>query len=278
MWNAFQNVERRTACGIAALSLICLETIIQVLQMNAINMVTTKQDERFSAFVIDVDCIERLWKLFESYQCSVSAEFGCSDKTRIECNQLAPLKEFQNSTARRILFIEFSGERNGLRTSIVFEEKQEYGGYIRYSVRGKDSEVLHMSRAIEEIIASTRMWYSSLVAFEPYHKGMLQGAYSSFSLAATTVSGALAALFYLGPSASRAHYLQIALAVSLFLIVSPALAPPIIRFLFPAAIFAIGDGKARAENARFWRNIIGGGVILAIVVGLITAFLYEKIH
>jgi hypothetical protein len=118
----------------------------------------------------------------------------------------------------------------------------------------------------------------------PYEYGARSASLTALGLALLLIVVVSFYFIYISPEIMKSDSVRNATIIIggisnilLFFISIVRFSNPIIQKLFPPAVFEIGVGMKRSESSKYWRNFIGGGVILAILTGLAAIGLYEHV-
>jgi hypothetical protein len=228
---------------------------------------TTKNWEKYQAFQITTKEIQALWTAVSQNSSHAKLTFGCSDGSAIATTDADSVLKFPNSRTRSISRIEFdNGYGSDLRIRVVFESTAGFSK-IQYQLAGDDKAVLHKAREIEEIIETCRVWYSSIAA-SPFARGALTASFYFIGFIGSF--WAFVALNHGTKGMPRIlNYLPILL--SPFYLVA-LLANRWIPWMFPPAVFAIGDGIRRARNSAFLRRFVGVTLLAGLILSVAGRF------
>ncbi|MGD0639957.1 MAG: hypothetical protein ABR878_00770 [Roseiarcus sp.] len=246
---------------------------------------TTKRHECYQAFDLDVAAIDTIWKIIQDYGHSPKVVFSCSDNSTIESLNLDTLTKFTNTDDRQICSVTFRCTGYAPpQIELSFTRYKDYGACIKYSISGDDKDVLHVSRSLNDVIRNCGVWYSTLTAMSPYEYGARSASLTALGLALLLIVVVSFYFIYISPEIMKSDSVRNATIIIggisnilLFFISIVRFSNPIIQKLFPPAVFEIGVGMKRSESSKYWRNFIGGGVILAILTGLAAIGLYEHV-
>ena len=223
-------------------------------------MFTTLTKGFKKAFVVDAEVIDALYEEVTKYVEDLHIKFSCSDGSENEPQDLKELYEFPNPNNRQIQSIEISSPY-GKDPHADIKIRNEYPNneLIHYELRGDEKDVLLLGRKIEEILSNSFQWYSYLLTTRWI-----------IAFIVWTI-GALAIGAGLPIGTTEPNVLLLSIGPVCFLTVG--IAWLFGNKVFPMAVFAIGGGKNRHAASVQRRRRLGEGVILALVVALLAAFI-----
>ncbi|MCP8937339.1 hypothetical protein NK718_02325 [Alsobacter sp. SYSU M60028] len=229
---------------------------------------TRKTVDRYIAFKIESEIIDRIAELFARDGLQPSIVFNMSDDTEISTNSFDELKKFPNTKERRIEEVKASSlYSQSPRIELTFRDAEEYGGKVSYTVTGEDRTVLHLTSEIDSIISAARMWWTPIVSRTPYLKGVESG-----SQGALLILSSVCMLMTMSGSLSDATRASLTTAwqtmAGVFLVWSGINWTA--RFIFPAASFATGQGVGRFKMRENWRLLVLLATVVGVAGGLIT--------
>jgi hypothetical protein len=134
---------------------------------------------------------------------------------------------------------------------------------VDYEIAGDEREVFYLTSAINESVLAVRTWYSKLA-----HMDTSWGWFILFPL----VGASLALIDF----DSRIFGIPSWLVWAGSFVVLVVLLIVLKRskgWLFPIAVFAIGEGRKHNERLRFWRTTIGVAVILGFIVSVVSGLI-----
>lgn len=190
--------------------------------------------------------------------------------SKLEGVSISELLELSNIGRQHIRAVRM---RSNYHSSPKFDIDFESDGYragINYRIDGERDDAEHVEAEIEQIIARARQWYSHLAFVDLV--GLLLGAalfaWLAFSLIYFIL--ALAGKVSEEPSSPRDSALAQGFAIVLVVILAAigALGNKFRRWLFPVAIFALGEEGDRPRKLSAWRWFLGGTVVVGFIVNL----------
>lgn len=156
-----------------------------------------------------------------------------------------------------------------LSISIVFDSARYGAPLARISVKGSERDVFDVGNAAREIVEMSRAWYSKLITIELFLVGMFLFVVGAFGV------GSL--LFRIAGIDGDIEYGVLEVLGGMAVIFGvPAVVLWVLneakKWLFPRAVFLIGEGKRRYDRTVFWRNTIGVVVLLGFLVSAAASF------
>ena len=144
---------------------------------------------------------------------------------------------------------------------------------VSYSVTGNDRDTFLVAGRLDELVGRSRAWYSRLAHLDMV--SVLLGLIVVAWVIITTATGLMAILgkYHSGESnaGDQAAAFVITMAALIVVTIAGMLLNQFRRWLFPVAIFAIGDERRREQKLQFWRSVLGIAIIIALVVNVVTA-------
>lgn len=223
------------------------------------------------AFYLDEAALRRIVACVEEFQEVKGFDVAFSDESEICYETLNEVLQIPNVKPREITGITISTRsRDDGDIYLKLDQAEYFGGQafppVYYSIEGEEKDVSFIAGKLDEVLAQAKSWYSSF-------------AFRGLGLILLILLGVIFLLVLLGvidrvivsendesTSNSGIYY---ALLVWLILIpVASWLQPK----LFPAAVFAIGDGLRRYEQVKTIRRIVFGTVLGGIGLAVISAF------
>jgi hypothetical protein len=274
---------------------------------------STSKQELTIAFVLDEDALRQLISKIQStigQQTVTSFNVGFSDKTTITTSSISDVLSLPNSGLKTIEQIAFTITRGpssaktykfkflrrarkaiqALRGADSDTNKDRVGSAasnpndgsadealkvsvkfwnitgvssVDYEIAGDEREVFYLTSAINESVLAVRTWYSKLAHTEAGWLGIILVPLASFGFIIIDYDARMFGM-----------PLWLVLAVSLVgLLVLLFLLAKLKSWLFPIAVFAIGEGRKHNERLRFWRTTIGVAVILGFIVSIVSGLL-----
>jgi hypothetical protein len=175
--------------------------------------------------------------------------------------------------SKQIHTIEISGHNKGRRISLRLGVNYDVARLvpIELDIVSTDHDAMIVTRnGIEEAMQAGMQWFSGLML-----PNVLL-ALMSYLLAVPIVTGLFVAginwFFHLDMISEK--------RVSLYLVLT-WLALTVAVFyakqqMFPKMVFEVGKSAKIAKRAEYWRNVVGVGIILAFVIGMVSAVFVER--
>lgn len=205
----------------------------------------------------------------------------CSDGSRLESNNIADIIAFENPNYRAIISLTLEArtsvaERFSLRiTSEVFYRVAEMNVESE-----SDERALYVSSEVIRRLNEMKPWYAFLVRYLwSMIFGLLSFGYGTWqAIQDTLLNGKL---FNLTPSSiSQISILSVVYLLTILCLVIYVLLLLIDRLqniLFPKVFFLLGKQKQTMASIEWWRQLVFGGIVLAIVTGVLGNFIYSMI-
>jgi hypothetical protein len=234
-------------------------------------MKVSREARLTSPFVLTVSELERVRRYFDASH-DLIIKITCDDEIVREFNSTDELAEYENLPSRAINSIGIN----------VFQNDGERVAFIHFGVaprknitvklKGEERDVLALSEFIDARLPAMRPWYGFMVMFD--WKGMLiswlvvMGIYSLIMLflkklpLAVTDNITAAIVIYV-------------ISLVLTLLVVSKLWSAILDKLFPPGVFAIGQGEKRHHDYDIYRQLIVIGIIIEVVGGIITNYMFS---
>lgn len=231
---------------------------------------TTYEKTSQKAIRVNQRALTDLWLLAlpTNQKNSPSFKVKLSDGATIDELNLKELLELPNSITRAFKQVQLSNRFDSEPRIRIWIGPDLGSSTITYSVTGQDKEASYIHGEIEKILRDCYEPYSYFFSMPQNHSTMWlvfsQGVGVFLSFAASPIKSSVLAI--LGP----------------ILVISPLVWGFILSpYLMPPVVFDIGDGISRAEQLKARRSqllwVVIIGTIIAIVTGLIVAFLYDQI-
>jgi len=139
---------------------------------------------------------------------------------------------------------------------------------IDVTIAGPREKCTAARAEIETILSSARLWYAPLFEwwfFKWVLPWIVAGSLLSFGIDRAFVA--------LGMPDAPVWVRGVWLFLVAFLLI------PVLNFsgrwMFPHMVFGIGRSNKIGERAKYWRNAIGIGLILAVLAGLVSMVIYD---
>jgi hypothetical protein len=220
-------------------------------------------------FVLNEERFRKLTALIQELTGAETLEYTVrlSDGSYTTYSSADEVLSIPNSRERQIksIWIE-SPYSNELRIEVKFQS-ETYLEPIEYTVSGVEKDVFHASARLDEYFSGLRQWYA------PVSGGGNRNFVIPMNFAlvlAFTVPRWLAEAITT-PATPSAEELTLVLLLSV--VASPVgmyLGSRLRRWLFPNGTFATGDGIDRHSYRVRMRRLVGGGVILALIISILS--------
>ncbi len=232
-------------------------------------MKTTITKELHNSLLIESDEIKSLYSFISSRYKEITVIANCADGSKLESKEIDEILSFENPNYRKIRSI-------ALYAFTDYNEKLSLNFWTdrvtvtaELQIESKDDEqALYTSREVLNKLLEMKPWYDLLtrmpISYVVFGLWFLWGMFSTIPL-------------FLGtrpPSATLARFslletINIAVLVT---IIAFAITYPFDwaqKQLFPKVFFLLGRQKKTMETIVKWRGFVFGGLILAIVTGVI---------
>ena len=172
-----------------------------------------------------------------------------------------------------------TGYRFEPKVSLTFA-RSDYGFTISYTVAGSQVASSFIASQLEEIIKRSKPWYNKIATTDSV------AVLLNFMLGLCVLASILGVVVRLNQDAASAAKLESETTVdsvltvlnwigfaALALIGLGYLLNKLRAWVFPIAIFAIGDGVQLVSRLAWWRGLLGVAVIVAALVNIATGLL-----
>lgn len=210
------------------------------------------------AFVVGEYELKKLTKLLQNRVGKVDIRADCADGFSREFENVDDLIHYENSKSKEIRRLHLSASSGDLSKSatITFPDFSKRGILIDFT--GSEDFVYTLQRNTLDIITGTRPWYSILAR-------IINSVYG-WSLAFGIVYPALSVM------SSFVYKVENIIVPFIVFILTWMIVIPLnklCQFLFPQAVFTIGQGKFRFEDKERFQWGVGIAFIVSLAAGLI---------
>ena len=226
-------------------------------------------EELSQAFILGPDALKKLVELLEKHIGTISISADCTDNIQREFTTVKELIDYENPTSKRIRRIYLSARKDFEKSAtIVFRDSSSFSGGMSLSIAASEDVVLQLKDKILDIISGTRPWYNFL-ARSDVDTPTGFAFYLLFFLGVIILSTFVAFKFGLISDSKEETKLGdqlssfILFTYTIFAIVYFALFSKLLKWLFPSAVFTIGQGKSRFKSLKWVQ-----GVVIAFIVSL----------
>jgi hypothetical protein len=161
--------------------------------------------------------------------------------------------------------IEISAWPRGSRISISLGQRGLFS-VVDVTIAGSRDKCTAARAEIEPILDASRLWYA------PFYERW------SLSILPWVVVGLLLSeMISRWPISKDAPIWVSLIAFLAVLVLAVAVFNLFGRRMFPQVVFEIGRSNEVGERARYWRNAVGIGFILAIVAGIAASLIYDRL-
>lgn len=228
------------------------------------------------AFSLSAETLKSLVRFLETISDEFLIKVGLSDGSELTCPSPDDVIGLPNTKERRITRLTLStkwGSDPSVR--VVFREVS-YDS-VAYEITGDDERVCYIADKLDEMLESTRQWYTRL-AFMDFELVMLQ------ILAAVILTGVLALAIIASRAKALSHEVRedsvrdVLLRSVVWLLIPVtfgfgAMTNRVRKWLFPISSFLVGQGVDRQKSAELWRSIIAVGFGIGLTVSIIGGLL-----
>lgn len=213
------------------------------------------------AYIFGRDEIKKVEKIFASLGQTPRINVKCFGGLALSPTSYDELLEISNSGNTTIKSMHFSS-RYGSEVDLDLRFTDRAHSPIELNIGGEQTDVLRVSGEVAEIVEHCKTWYSPTAKLDTP---------AIWALGLLLVS----ACFGISVPLARKHPVFAAIGVILGLVILNGYS--IIRFFFPLYIFRIGKGADAPGVYQGRRSYAFGGVILAVLTGLIVEYLSRSL-
>lgn len=229
--------------------------------------------DKAGGFSFSEQSIKDLWKEareFTTGHVSISVELEGGHSVTL--NEISELFDDAFIRSNYITLMTISGSRYDLnptkRISIALRN-QPLIGAVGFSISGERRECAAKRTEIENILNGRKLWYSKWIYEMP---SRLLIALFIFSGLIQPVIDKIVLSIGLDPS-FKSNLIVGFPIYGACLVLASALRPR----MFPKVIFEFGKSGTIGRRADFWRNFVGGGILLAFIVGIASTLFLDFI-
>ncbi len=222
------------------------------------------------AFVVGPDELKKLVGLLQECIGEVSLSVDCIDKLQREFPTVKDLIDYENPKSKRICRIYLSAREDIEKSAtITFRDASSFSGGVSLSITAREDVVLRLKDKMLDIVAGTRPWYNSLARSDLASQTGLVFYFLSF-LGVIVLSTFIAFKFGLISDSKEGMEFGdqlrsfIWFTSAIFVIVYLAFFSKLLKWLFPLAVFTIGQGEYRFETLKR----VQWGVVISLAVSL----------
>lgn len=232
--------------------------------------------EKYDAYSFDAATIKDLWSLLKTFsknEARLTIKITLEENNIVEASDPDVLFQDPYVKYKYIKSIEISTSNyDGGSFSLASIGLRENSGWtmpIDITISGERDLSTTLRSNIEDIINGRRLWYARFMLPDDY-------AYHLLMLIVLIGAMATAVSFfhkYYGPVNSQDNILLVIVEALVFtgLLLFGK------RLLFPSMSFEIGKSAQRATRAASLRRFVFGGILLALIVGVISALIANRI-
>lgn len=241
------------------------------------------EDSYFSVLILrekDLSKINEILRGFLGSGASLSFYFDCSDKITREYDSVIDVKKYDNQNDRRITSLWISARSEDLERRVSIRLVGRRSINVTISLKGPGMTVASCMKKIEEWLEEMRPWYARFASPTVYFFGpVLVVLLILFGIIAwKAVTGKMDNK----PLEFTPQFLLTNIAWSLFTVVNTVMLNAFQNWLFPVAVFAIGQGDEREKRLASWRSVILGLIGLGLIVGiassLVASFMFQALN
>ena len=226
-------------------------------------------EELSQAFVVGPDELKKLVELLEKRIGTVSISADCIDNIQREFTTVKDLIDYENPKSKMICRIYLSASEDfGKSATIAFRDSSSFSGGVSLSITAREDVVLRLKDKIFDIVAGTRPWYNPLTRFFDLANIKHWIVYILFVFVVITLTALMAFKFGFisdskeGIERRNEVRLFITFPSIIFLIVCFTFLSKPFKWLFPLAVFTIGQGESRFETLKR----VQWGVVISFAV------------
>lgn len=233
-------------------------------------MKTTLSKDIHHSLLIEESDLHFIYGFISSRYERVEASAKCIDGSKLETKEINEITSFENPNYRKIRFLSFRA-RNDLdeRMSLdIWTDRTLVNAELQIESQ-VDEQALYISREILNRLAETKPWYDILT--RATLSLVVPALLFAWGMWATV--GQLVGLRPPSPVMAKYSTIEQLNFIILFAVILSAITyvlDQLQKHLFPRVFFLIGKQKRTMETIRKWRGFVFGGVIFAIVIGVIA--------
>ena len=224
------------------------------------------------AFVVGPDELKKLVELLQKRIGEVSISVNCIDNIQREFTTVKDLIDYENPKSKRIcrIYLSARSEDYAKSSTIAFRDSSSFSGGVSLSITAREDVVLRLKDKILDIVKGTRQWYNPFTSFD-FTSITHWGIYFLFICVVVILIGFLA--FKFGLISDDKEGIELRDQVSgfilfpsfIFIIVCVTFLSKPFKWLFPSAVFTIGQGQSRFETLKRvqWGVVISFSVSFA---------------
>lgn len=192
----------------------------------------------------------------------------CSDGSELEPETLEDLLSLPNTASRSINRILIRSVPSGSLLVRIEFSSGEYGK-VEYTIEGEDAEVMVIAGRVDERLEA--------MVDTPYSRVSSSGGRMLVGVTVGLFALAVLPLLLLSNSYRNRFGPTIVLGAFVLFFMGLFATPTVLANLFPAVVFAIGQGSDRYQRLVGRRKLIGAGICLALLVGILASVIANKV-
>jgi hypothetical protein len=223
------------------------------------------------SLLIDSDDVFSLYSYIVSKYKGVEITGNCNDGSQLETNDIQDLLQFENLNHRKIVSISFyaRNDTNEYHEKFALSIKDSTFSSAELDLSSNnDEKALIISQEIQKRLAGMKPAYD-WIARVPLPVALLVFGFVVISFIGTGIFLGVIHLVNAEKAFGVGDTISFMFSLAIYIVVVLPL-EKLRKFLFPKVFFLIGKQKKTMETIHFWRNLIFGTVIGAILIGLIV--------
>ena len=231
-------------------------------------------EELSQAFVVEPDELKKLVELLQKHIGEVSISADCIDKIQREFTTIKDLIDYENPKSKRICRIYLSARESFKKSAtIAFRDSSSFSEGVSLSITAREDVVLRLKDKVLDVISGMFPWYSPIgriklmspIGFTLY----LLGAFLFFVLILF-----LSFKLKLIPNLNEESQInsEVASLILLPSIGGSLFLGRLLKWLFPSAVFTIGQGKSRFETLKWVQRVVIPVMVSLVIGGLRLIF------
>lgn len=226
-------------------------------------------EELSQAFVVEPEELKKLVELLQKRVGTVSISADCVDNIERKFSTVKELIDYENPKSKRVcrIYLSARSEDYSKSATLVFRDSSSFSGGVSLNITAREDVVLRLKDKILDIVAGTRPWYNSLARFDSATPtGFV--FYLLFFVVVIILSTFIAFKFGLISDSKEEMKLRdqlrafIWLTSIIFSIMYFAFFSKLLKWLFPSAVFTIGQGESQYETLKR----VQWGVVISFAV------------
>lgn len=220
-------------------------------------------------FIVGEEQLEKICSLLEKYVGDIEIRVDCAGDISYYPESIEALLALDNPKAKEILNLKLDARSREphQRASVYFEGKRDVSILLEYKI--PDDTLVQLDSKISEIISGMHPWYSFIC-----------NRYLASTVSFLFLSGIMVWLFMtlvrLFPNKPLSDHIPLivldVVGVVFLQITVGKLMIKARNWIFPSAVFLLGQGKTRFEYMEKWRWVVVG-LAGSLLVGIILLLL-----